>query len=49
MLKFRDEAFLQYFQSAEYLAMIEEKFGRETLDHVKAMTTYRLPRKLLEA
>ena len=49
VLKFRDEAFLQYFQSAEYLAMIEEKFGRETLDHVKAMTTYRLPRKLLEA
>lgn len=49
VLKFRDEAFLQYFQSPEYLAMILAKFGQETVEHVKAMATYRLPRKLLEA
>jgi len=48
VLKFRDEAFNAYFRDPDYLAMIEKKFGSETLAHVKAMTTYKLKRKLLE-
>lgn len=48
ILKFRDEAFLQYFQRPAFLSMIESKFGAETLEHVRQMTTVKLRRKLLE-
>jgi radical SAM superfamily enzyme YgiQ (UPF0313 family) len=49
VLRFRDEAFNTYFSHPAYLEMVERKFGRETLEHVKAMTQYKLKRKLLEA
>ena len=49
VLRFRDEAFTRYFTDPNYLAMIERKFGKETLEHVKQMTTYKLKRKLLDA
>lgn len=49
VLRFRDEAFNTYFTNPRYLEMVERKFGRETLEHVKGMTTYKLKRKLLEA
>lgn len=48
VLQFRDEAFLGYFTTHRYLRMVETKFGRETLEHVKQMTTYKLRRNLLE-
>jgi len=48
VLRFRDEAFNTYFTSPSYLDMVERKFGRETLEHVRAMTGYKLRRKLLE-
>ena len=47
VLKFRDEFFLKYFTNPKYLAMVKEKFGEETLEHVKAMTTYKLERWLV--
>lgn len=49
VLSFRDEAFIGYFTCSRYLTMVEEKFGRETLEHIKQMTTYKLHRNLLEA
>lgn len=48
VLKFRDEAFTAYFSSPRYLDMIKKKFGQETYEHVRQMTKYHLPRKLLE-
>lgn len=48
VLKFRDEAFLHYFTSTRYLAMVERRFGLETLAHVRSMTRYKLRRNLLE-
>jgi radical SAM superfamily enzyme YgiQ (UPF0313 family) len=48
VLKFRDEAFTAYFSSPRYLDMVKEKFGQETYEHVRQMTKYHLPRKLLE-
>lgn len=48
VLKFRDEAFTAYFSSSSYLDMVMHKFGLETYRHVKEMTKYHLPRKLLE-
>ncbi len=47
VLKFRDEFFLKYFTNTKYLEMVKEKFGEETLEHVKAMTTYKLERWLV--
>jgi anaerobic magnesium-protoporphyrin IX monomethyl ester cyclase len=49
VLRFRDQAFTAYFTSPNYLRMIEQKFGAETLAHMRGMTGYKLRRKLLEA
>ncbi len=48
VLKFRDDAFHQYFESPKYLNMIEQKFGSPVKEHILEMTKTRLRRKLLE-
>ncbi len=47
VLRFRDYAFNRYFTDPDYLAMVRGKFGEQTYDHVKSMTTFKLKRKLL--
>lgn len=48
VLRFRDAAFHEYFESDKYLNMISEKFGGGTRRHIANMTRLRLRRKLLE-
>jgi radical SAM superfamily enzyme YgiQ (UPF0313 family) len=48
VLKFRDEAFVEYFRSPRYLDMVAQKFGWDARAHVEAMAGKRLPRRLLE-
>lgn len=48
VLRFRDAAFMQYFQRPEYLAMIRERFGPTTEAHIHKMLSHTLKRKLLE-
>ncbi len=48
VLKFRDEAFHEYFDNPRYLSMVAQRFGWETRDHVKDMAGHRLRRQLLE-
>jgi radical SAM superfamily enzyme YgiQ (UPF0313 family) len=48
VLRFRDEAFLEFFTDRRYLDTIEQRFGAETRRHLEAMTTHKLRRKLLE-
>lgn len=48
VLSYRDWAFTEYFTNPMYLDMVEKKFGLETLEHIKQMTTYKLRRNLLE-
>ena len=48
VLRFRDDAFHKYFESGNYLNMIEEKFGRQVKEHIQKMTKTRLRRKLLD-
>jgi radical SAM superfamily enzyme YgiQ (UPF0313 family) len=48
VLKFRDEAFLRYYTDRRYLAMVESRFGAETLAHIKEMTGHRLERDLID-
>ncbi|MFA5147249.1 MAG: radical SAM protein [Candidatus Omnitrophota bacterium] len=49
VLRFRDEAFAEYFSDPRYLGMVEKKFGPETLAHVKEMSAVRVPRHLYPA
>jgi anaerobic magnesium-protoporphyrin IX monomethyl ester cyclase len=44
VLRFRDRAFQIYFSSPRYLDMIERKFGRATVDHIREMASFTLER-----
>jgi len=48
VLKFRDDAFKEYFSNPAYLDMIEKKFGLEVKKHILDMLTLSLKRKILE-
>jgi radical SAM superfamily enzyme YgiQ (UPF0313 family) len=47
VVQFRDQAFLAYFTGERYLNMVANRFGYETVAHIKQMTSYRLERDLL--
>ena len=47
IVKFRDDAFHEYFQNPLYLEMLEEKFGVSVRDHILEITKTRLKRKIL--
>jgi radical SAM superfamily enzyme YgiQ (UPF0313 family) len=47
VLRFRDQAFLKYYKNPRYLDMALRRFGQETVDHLREMTTHRLERDLL--
>ena len=44
VLKFRDEAFDTYFTHAPYLEMVRQKFGEDTVSHIREMTAHHLVR-----
>ncbi|MFA5095955.1 MAG: radical SAM protein [Candidatus Omnitrophota bacterium] len=48
VLKFRDEAFRQYFANPVYLNMLEEKFGPKLRQHIEEMNRAKLKRRILE-
>jgi len=45
VLRFRDHAFHAYFSSPAYLEMIRSKFGDQTVDHIRGMTSHQLVRR----
>lgn len=47
VLCFRDKAFVEFHSNPAYLRMIENKFGPETVEHIKQMLKYKMRRKLL--
>jgi anaerobic magnesium-protoporphyrin IX monomethyl ester cyclase len=49
VLTFRDEAFQRYFSAPEYLNMVRARFGQETVDHIRQMTTHKLARQTVAA
>jgi anaerobic magnesium-protoporphyrin IX monomethyl ester cyclase len=49
VLRFRDDAFHTYFADEEYLRMIGQKFGPQTVDHIRQMTLHRLDRRYATA
>jgi anaerobic magnesium-protoporphyrin IX monomethyl ester cyclase len=48
VLRFRDDAFHDYFANPVYLDMVSGKFGEETRRHIEQMTATRLRRAMLE-
>lgn len=48
VLRFRDEAFQEYFTNQKYLDMVTQRFGWDTRDHVVQMARPKLKRALLE-
>jgi radical SAM superfamily enzyme YgiQ (UPF0313 family) len=47
VLRFRDRAFQGYFSSSRYLDMMRQKFGEDTVRHIKEMTSHKLERKFI--
>ena len=45
VLRFRDNAFNEYFSNPRYLQMIDEKFGRQIVEHIKDMLKHKIYRK----
>jgi len=45
VLEFRDQAFQKYFSAPRYLNLVQHKFGRETLEHIRRMTSHTLVRQ----
>ncbi|MFC1988634.1 B12-binding domain-containing radical SAM protein [Chloroflexota bacterium] len=45
VMRFRDNAFNNYFNNPEYLKMIKQKFGPEIVEHIKDMLTHKIHRK----
>jgi len=48
VLKFRDDAFHEYFEDPVYLGMLEKKFGKKVRTHIEGLTKLRLKRRILE-
>lgn len=48
VLRFRDAAFVEYYSDGAYLEMMRQKFGEETVGHIKDMLKFKLKRRLLE-
>jgi len=45
VLRFRDEAFVEYFSNPKYIEMIKEKFGPKVVEHIKEMLEHKMQRK----
>lgn len=47
ILRFRDEAFVKYYDRPAYLQMLEKRFGADAVKHVHQMLSHTLERELL--
>lgn len=47
IVKFRDDAFHEYFENPKYLNMLQKKFGKKVREHMEEITKTRLKRKIL--
>ena len=45
VLRFRDDAFMEYLSYPKYLEMIIDKFGQNVVEHIKGMLKHKIHRK----
>ena len=48
VLRFRDEAWQKYFTNSNFLKMIENKFGTESMNNINSLSKIKLKRKILK-
>jgi radical SAM superfamily enzyme YgiQ (UPF0313 family) len=48
VLTFRDKAFQTYFNAPSFLKLVEDKFGQDTLAHIKDMASHKLERQIVQ-
>ncbi len=48
VLRFRDNAFKEYFSNPKYLEMVREKFGSKVVEYIKDMLKHEISRKFIE-
>ncbi len=44
VLRFRDNAFIEFHSNPEYLEMVEQKFGQEAAQHIREVAQHKPPR-----
>lgn len=49
VLKFRDDAFREYFADPAYIDLVRRKFGDKAVKDIEEMTSYQMRRALLES
>jgi len=47
VLRFRDNAFKEYFSNPKYLEMVRDKFGSKVVEHIEGMLKYEIRRKFI--
>jgi len=47
VLRFRDNAFKEYFKNPKYIEIIKEKFGSKVVEHIKEMLKHEIHRKFV--
>ena len=45
VLRFRDNAFKEYYRNPKYIEMIREKFGPKVVEHIEEMLKHGIQRK----
>jgi hypothetical protein len=48
VLRFRDNAFVEYASDPTYIALVRRKFGEPAVDFINGLLKIKLRRKLLE-
>ncbi len=47
VLRFRDNAFKEYFTNPKYIEMVREKFGSKVVEHIEQMLKHEISRKFI--
>jgi hypothetical protein len=47
VLRFRDNAFKEYFTTPEHIEMVREKFGSKVVEHIEEMLKHEIHRRFI--
>ena len=47
VLRFRDDAFKEYYKNPKYIKMVKEKFGSKVVEHINEMLKHEIHRKFI--
>ena len=47
VLRFRDDAFKEYYKNPKYIKMVKKKFGSKVVEHIEEMLKHEIHRKFI--